>query len=765
MYFNFDDESWQNDGVETPLNPSVADFYRPSAVQGRTTLTCTSLHLTDFAGINAVVPPDDENTGGVSRSTETTTPIIRVLPLVPSPWIVVAVCILIGLDLAFVLLSAFVERRTSESSKNFKRLQRAAARSAIAAKIRMAAEKPGTARLPYRTRIRYALEDNWSLVAILLGESEPGLRRPALLQSVFTQAMLVLCIAVAFSSGNFTWLTVAPAVGFQYIVAHATVVGLLCLPALYFTRLGFALTRRLPWAAYPWRLIRGAIVTAGMLITGRRRTWTKDKKPPRLEGKTVPIPTQAATEARAQADKPKPPPGRAPGVVRERIGVPVIGEDLRVPKPARPPRTPDDATKPSPEVASTTAGDSTVEPPTKPTTSSADQGAPPKRTPSRTRMPVPAAIGSSASPGTAGCGDKGSDSASAASAQMKRERVPPPWELSKRIGTSGTSQAGQVGPGGSDVTGVNGGESPPEKGATPPPPTLPKRAPLGGASGGRPPLGGLAKPSGLGSSASSGPRAPLGGGSGVGRPPGAPPTARPPPSSTTGSVPGCTPPTASGGSTRVPLPAAAQQRLGGAAQGSPAPPPADPPSAPPSPGRPSPPLSPPPLSPPAGGDESTNPADQGELAADLADVPAAGPTPAERYPTAMPPPASSTKRPSTGGGIFSLRKLKDSAGARPASGKYNVEDESTSNVPKVMTRAERMSMVIGWTLQMAIFFTLAGITLGLGIDFDQGTASLCLIAWSIATAETFVLSEPIVIIISATVSHVVAGILKQEISR
>jgi len=76
-----------------------------------------------------------------------------------------------------------------------------------------------------------------------------------------------------------------------------------------------------------------------------------------------------------------------------------------------------------------------------------------------------------------------------------------------------------------------------------------------------------------------------------------------------------------------------------------------------------------------------------------------------------------------------------------------------------MTTADRAALAFGWLLVLGLFAGLASVSLVLGIGFSPEVTALVLAAWGISTAETFVILEPLVIAISATMSHIMAGYL------
>lgn len=578
-FWDEDSRAWQFSGVATAFNPNQNNLDQLNG-----TLVCTTSHLTDFAGVMSPPPPPGPSPdtasgggGGAGDSSSSSTSQVSGIAetLFTSVGLIAAVAVITFLNILLVGAASLQDSRVSLRTRNTDRLKRLAARSAAAAQFRQKAKKPSEARIPLPKRIKFALEDNFSLLALSIGEADPGLRRPALLQTVFTQMMLILCLQAAFFAGGLPWFSSGAdaTTGAGALFLHATLVAIVALPALYITRLVFIAASRLSWASSPVRLVQAMIVTASMCFGGRRRRWDRRGSRPGTasttasrsrptSSQTTPVGTEGM---RAAAEDSAAEPGSAEGagIMRTRVAEPAIPEEGEC---RGPEATAAGAPAGSGRVMPVRAGLAPAQPPT----------LRPVPRPTSTRVPPPAgmrerinvpSISAGSLPGTRANSEVGGPTSAAgstasmrlrqppvgqpsgsacrsrialsydapqagpaagapAAAAMKRERVPPPWELTKRLSQNSSAGSQRPQAGGSQPsttpptsTADARGVPPPPRAqpvgtrASMPPPTScsrlparpagapaaaaprgapaaappPRRAPLGGASRGAPP--------------------------------------------------------------------------------------------------------------------------------------------------------------------------------------------------------------------------------------------------------------------------------------
>ncbi|KAJ1620141.1 hypothetical protein T492DRAFT_889205, partial [Pavlovales sp. CCMP2436] len=173
------------------------------------------------------------------------------------------------LNALLVGLACCFEARTSPAKRTEQMLCRANARADVASSC-------AGQRLPLLLRMRFALVDNSTLLGIFRGESEPGLRRPELLQLLFNTLIAQLCVQTVFFSEVLAevigqprlWADVVHnnASAGLWFLGHATVCALLTAPLLYACRLVFVIALGLSWRTAPWRIAQRMAVTAYLCL-------------------------------------------------------------------------------------------------------------------------------------------------------------------------------------------------------------------------------------------------------------------------------------------------------------------------------------------------------------------------------------------------------------------------------------------------------------------------------------------------------------------
>jgi len=190
------------------------------------------------------------------------------IPRVSSDTYVIVVSVIAGLNALLILGACARELRMPHSTRWESTLARANTRAA-------AAEKSGPdTPLSLLLRVRFALEDNALLLGMGIGESEPGLRRPELVHTLFAVALAQLCAQSVYFSGaqsetlgdplDWRLVEVGDAPTVNYLFAHATLSSLMVTPVIYCVKLIFALCFGLPWRASPWGIVRRVMVTLYM---------------------------------------------------------------------------------------------------------------------------------------------------------------------------------------------------------------------------------------------------------------------------------------------------------------------------------------------------------------------------------------------------------------------------------------------------------------------------------------------------------------------
>ncbi|KAJ1620424.1 hypothetical protein T492DRAFT_1078060 [Pavlovales sp. CCMP2436] len=147
----------------------------------------------------------------------------------------------------------------------------------------------------------------------------------------------------------------------------------------------------------------------------------------------------------------------------------------------------------------------------------------------------------------------------------------------------------------------------------------------------------------------------------------------------------------------------------------------------------------------------------------------------ERWPVAAPePPPAKLKKGRKGKaatymeenqGALDLATLQQAAGGSALGGKFAVEDQGTAGSGKTLSAKQQVRLYGGWALAIIIYLGFAAAALSYGIRLSPSSATAVVVVWAIASVETLLLIEPIVVALSATLSHIVARLLKQEVGR